>query len=96
MACFLCVQFTVSGGDGVITILQRSLSSLTYSSLCLPEDIAARGVEDVSSYHYRDDGLRLWGLINRYESWPVHARPQYGDGITSAAAGEERAGVCVG
>lgn len=59
-------QFAVSGGEGVIAILRRSLSSLTYSSLCLPEDIAARGMEDVSDYHYRDDGLKLWDVIDRY------------------------------
>lgn len=46
-------------------LLKRSLSSVTYSSLCLPEDIAQRGMEDVPNFHYRDDGLKLWDIINR-------------------------------
>ncbi|XP_069035575.1 polyunsaturated fatty acid lipoxygenase ALOX8-like [Lepisosteus oculatus] len=55
-----------SGGKGKSEVLQRGFSSLTYSSLCLPEDIAARGVEGIPNYHYRDDGLKLWAAINRF------------------------------
>ena len=42
------------------------MSSMTYNSLCIPDDIAERGLEDVPNFHYRDDGLRLWDIINRY------------------------------
>uniref|UniRef100_A0A3Q1IYD3 Arachidonate 15-lipoxygenase B-like n=1 Tax=Anabas testudineus TaxID=64144 RepID=A0A3Q1IYD3_ANATE len=59
-------KFTASGGEGMITILRRSLSSLTYSSLCIPEDIADRGLKTVPNFYYRDDGLRLWKIINRF------------------------------
>uniref|UniRef100_A0A3Q2ZE72 Hydroperoxide isomerase ALOXE3-like n=1 Tax=Kryptolebias marmoratus TaxID=37003 RepID=A0A3Q2ZE72_KRYMA len=59
-------QFTASGGEGMITILRSSLSSLTYSSLCMPEDIAERGLEDVPNFYYRDDGLKLWDIIHRF------------------------------
>uniref|UniRef100_A0AAZ1WVB9 Arachidonate 15-lipoxygenase type B n=1 Tax=Oreochromis aureus TaxID=47969 RepID=A0AAZ1WVB9_OREAU len=52
-------QFTASGGEGVFTILKKSLSSLTYSSLCIPDDIAERGLKDVPNFHYRDDGLKF-------------------------------------
>ena len=38
---------------------------MTYSSLCIPDDIAERGLEDVPNFYYRDDGLRLWDIINR-------------------------------
>ncbi|XP_067107200.1 polyunsaturated fatty acid lipoxygenase ALOX15B-like [Osmerus mordax] len=68
-------QFAASGGEGMFTILQRAVSSLTYSSLCLPEDIAARGLESIPNFYYRDDGLRLgydpqvcmllWDMIHR-------------------------------
>ncbi|XP_046901366.1 polyunsaturated fatty acid lipoxygenase ALOX15B-like [Hypomesus transpacificus] len=58
-------QFAASGGEGMFTILRRALSSLTYSSLCLPEDIAARGLESIPNFYYRDDGLRLWDMIHR-------------------------------
>ncbi|KAJ8405160.1 hypothetical protein AAFF_G00321510 [Aldrovandia affinis] len=59
-------QFAATGGEGVNVILRRAFSSLTYSSLCLPEDITARGLESVPKFYYRDDGLRLWDIINRF------------------------------
>ncbi|KAK7912868.1 hypothetical protein WMY93_013079 [Mugilogobius chulae] len=52
--------------EGVVTIMQRSLSSVTYSSLCIHDDIKERGMESVPNYYYRDDGLRLWDIIHRY------------------------------
>lgn len=51
----------------MLTILKRSLASITYSSLCMPEDIAERGLKDIPNFYYRDDGLRLWDIINRYD-----------------------------
>ncbi|KAE8300251.1 Arachidonate 15-lipoxygenase B [Larimichthys crocea] len=59
-------EFSASGGEGMITILKRSLSTMTYSSLCIPDDIAERGVEAVPNFYYRDDGLRLWDIIHRF------------------------------
>ncbi|XP_033986242.1 arachidonate 8S-lipoxygenase-like isoform X1 [Trematomus bernacchii] len=59
-------QFVSSGGEALKTILKRSLSSLTYSSLCIPEDITERGLEAVPNFYYRDDGLKLWGIIQRF------------------------------
>uniref|UniRef100_A0A8C6SFC7 Lipoxygenase domain-containing protein n=1 Tax=Neogobius melanostomus TaxID=47308 RepID=A0A8C6SFC7_9GOBI len=52
--------------NGMITIMQRALSSLTYRSLCLPEDIKDREMESVPKYYYRDDGLQLWDIIHRF------------------------------
>lgn len=49
----------------MFTFLKKSLSSVTYSSLCLPDNIAERGLESVPNFYYRDDGLRLWNIINR-------------------------------
>ncbi|XP_074549342.1 polyunsaturated fatty acid lipoxygenase ALOX15B-like [Halichoeres trimaculatus] len=60
------MEFTASGGDGVLTILKKSLSELTYSSLCIPEDIAERGLEALPNFYYRDDGLKLWDIIHRF------------------------------
>uniref|UniRef100_A0AAX7TVW4 Uncharacterized protein n=1 Tax=Astatotilapia calliptera TaxID=8154 RepID=A0AAX7TVW4_ASTCA len=62
--------YAASGGKGVITILQKSLSSLTYSSLCIPDDIAERGLKDVPNFYYRDDGLKLWEIIFRFSNSP--------------------------
>ncbi|XP_030609359.1 arachidonate 15-lipoxygenase B-like [Archocentrus centrarchus] len=61
-------QFAACGGEGAIQILQRSLDSLTYSSLCIPEDIAERGLNDVPNFYYRDDGLKLWEIIHSFVS----------------------------
>ncbi|XP_028258113.1 arachidonate 12-lipoxygenase, 12R-type-like [Parambassis ranga] len=59
-------QFASSGGEAMVKILQRSLSSVTYSSLCIPDDIAERGLESVPNFFYRDDGLKLWEIIYRF------------------------------
>ncbi|XP_033986244.1 arachidonate 15-lipoxygenase B-like [Trematomus bernacchii] len=59
-------KFVSSGGEALKTILKRSLSSLTYSSLCIPEDITERGLEAVPNFYYRDDGLKLWDIIQRF------------------------------
>ncbi|XP_075947439.1 polyunsaturated fatty acid lipoxygenase ALOX15B-like isoform X2 [Anarhichas minor] len=59
-------MFAASGGEGMRTLLKRSLSSVTYRSLCIPDDIAERGLEHVPNFYYRDDGLKLWDIIHRY------------------------------
>uniref|UniRef100_A0A1A7WEZ7 Arachidonate 15-lipoxygenase, type B n=3 Tax=Iconisemion striatum TaxID=60296 RepID=A0A1A7WEZ7_9TELE len=58
--------FSASGGEGMMTILRRSLSSVTYRSLCIPEHIEDCGLEAVPNFYYRDDGLRLWDVIHRF------------------------------
>uniref|UniRef100_H2MRU5 Lipoxygenase domain-containing protein n=1 Tax=Oryzias latipes TaxID=8090 RepID=H2MRU5_ORYLA len=58
-------RYTASGGKGMLTLLDRSVSSLTYRSLCIPDDIADRGLEDVPNFYYRDDGLKLWNIMHR-------------------------------
>ncbi|MED6265258.1 hypothetical protein CHARACLAT_023515 [Characodon lateralis] len=50
----------------MIQILRRSLSSITYSSLCIPDDIAERGMKDIPNFFYRDDGLRLWDILHSF------------------------------
>jgi len=54
------------GYEGLTEIQRRSLSELTYSSLCLPENITARGLECIPNFYYRDDGLKLWKIINSF------------------------------
>ncbi|XP_034435258.1 arachidonate 12-lipoxygenase, 12R-type-like [Hippoglossus hippoglossus] len=60
--------FTLSsaGIEGMTEIMRRSLREMTYSSVCLPENIAARGMESIPNYYYRDDGLKLWSIINSF------------------------------
>ncbi|XP_075869586.1 hydroperoxide isomerase ALOXE3-like [Nelusetta ayraudi] len=54
------------GRNGAIELMRRSMPEVTYSSLCLPENITARGLDSVPNFYYRDDGLELWGIINRF------------------------------
>ncbi|CAL1596190.1 unnamed protein product [Knipowitschia caucasica] len=58
--------YASSGGEAVTTILQRSTSTLTYRSLCLPDDIIDRGLKAVPNFYYRDDGLNLWHIIHKF------------------------------
>lgn len=51
--------------EGFSELIQRNMQQLSYSSLCLPEDIRARGVEDIPDYYYRDDGLRVWAAVEQ-------------------------------
>ncbi|XP_049646628.1 polyunsaturated fatty acid 5-lipoxygenase isoform X1 [Suncus etruscus] len=58
-----------TGGGGHVQMVQRAMQDLTYSSLCLPEAIKARGMdstEDIPYYFYRDDGLLVWEAIRTF------------------------------
>ncbi|XP_071396432.1 hydroperoxide isomerase ALOXE3-like [Centroberyx affinis] len=54
------------GKEGLTELMGKALSEMTYSSLCLPEDIATRGLESIPNFYYRDDGVKLWGIINSF------------------------------
>ncbi|XP_037606919.1 hydroperoxide isomerase ALOXE3-like [Sebastes umbrosus] len=54
------------GNDGLTELMRRAHSETTYSSLCLPENITARGLESIPNFYYRDDGLKLWNIINSF------------------------------
>ncbi|XP_035992942.1 polyunsaturated fatty acid lipoxygenase ALOX15B [Fundulus heteroclitus] len=59
-------QFTASGEKGTLQILKRSLSSVTYKSLCIHDDIKERGMENIPHFYYRDDGCRLWDILHSF------------------------------
>ncbi|XP_067302269.1 hydroperoxide isomerase ALOXE3-like [Pseudorasbora parva] len=54
------------GGESLDNLLKRATASLTYSSLCLPDNISERGLEKVPNYSYREDGMKMWNIINKF------------------------------
>uniref|UniRef100_A0A8C3E8E5 Uncharacterized protein n=1 Tax=Corvus moneduloides TaxID=1196302 RepID=A0A8C3E8E5_CORMO len=52
--------------EGLLLVVQRGLEQVTYTSLCLPDDIRHRGMSHVPNYHYRDDAMRLWEAIESF------------------------------
>ncbi|XP_068198242.1 hydroperoxide isomerase ALOXE3-like [Antennarius striatus] len=54
------------GYDGILELMRRYFAEMTYSTLCLPESITSRGLESIPNFYYRDDGLKLWNIINSF------------------------------
>ncbi|KAM3932813.1 LOW QUALITY PROTEIN: arachidonate 12-lipoxygenase, 12R-type-like [Leptodactylus fuscus] len=44
------------GKGGITALLMKAMAEVTYSGLCLPDDITARGLDSIPNYFYRDDG----------------------------------------
>nr|XP_021498192.1 arachidonate 15-lipoxygenase B isoform X3 [Meriones unguiculatus] len=60
--CHPLFKSTGLGIGGFSELIRRNMGQLSYSALCLPDDIRARGVEDIPGYYYRDDGLQIWSV----------------------------------
>ncbi|XP_074167989.1 polyunsaturated fatty acid lipoxygenase ALOX15B isoform X1 [Sminthopsis crassicaudata] len=59
---------TALGHLGCLELVARGMKILTYRSLCLPHNLADRGVQGLANYHYRDDGLQIWDAVERFVS----------------------------
>ncbi|XP_006116243.2 hydroperoxide isomerase ALOXE3 [Pelodiscus sinensis] len=57
-----------SGLVGITELMAKGMSGMTYTSLCFPDDIQERGVDDIPNYYYRDDGLKIWSAIESFVS----------------------------
>ncbi|XP_056097891.1 polyunsaturated fatty acid 5-lipoxygenase-like [Rhinichthys klamathensis goyatoka] len=61
-------QLASAGGTGIVEVIQKAMKTLTYKSLCFPESITSRGVEDLPNYYYRDDGMMVWEAVKSFVS----------------------------
>ncbi|XP_037396904.1 polyunsaturated fatty acid lipoxygenase ALOX15B-like isoform X1 [Pygocentrus nattereri] len=59
-------QYTAASQEGMELLLRKDLASLQYSTLCLPDDIEARGLKDIPNFYYRDDGQAVWDILTKY------------------------------
>ncbi|XP_027281991.1 polyunsaturated fatty acid lipoxygenase ALOX15B isoform X3 [Cricetulus griseus] len=66
--CHPLFKSTGLGIGGFSELIKRNMEQLSYSVLCLPEDIRARDVADIPGYYYRDDGMQIWGAIKSFVS----------------------------
>uniref|UniRef100_A0A3B3T9G5 Lipoxygenase domain-containing protein n=1 Tax=Paramormyrops kingsleyae TaxID=1676925 RepID=A0A3B3T9G5_9TELE len=59
------MKYTALGKDVQYELLQRAFSQVTYKSLCLPDNLESRGVQNLMHYYYGEDALAIWGAISK-------------------------------
>ncbi|XP_042370296.1 polyunsaturated fatty acid 5-lipoxygenase-like [Plectropomus leopardus] len=66
--CGIFDKANATGGGGHVQLVQKAVKNLTFRSLCFPDIIKSRGVdntEELPTYFYRDDGYRVWEATKR-------------------------------
>uniref|UniRef100_A0A8C5N037 Uncharacterized protein n=1 Tax=Leptobrachium leishanense TaxID=445787 RepID=A0A8C5N037_9ANUR len=58
----------VTGNGGVPILVRKALERLTYTSLCLPDDLKDRGMESIPKHYYREDGMKIWSAMEKFVS----------------------------
>ncbi|XP_056408595.1 hydroperoxide isomerase ALOXE3-like [Hyla sarda] len=61
-------QILAIGNGGVPVLMKKAMEMVTYSDLCLPDDITSRGMDTIPNYYYRDDGLSVWAAVEGFVS----------------------------
>ncbi|XP_077437580.1 polyunsaturated fatty acid 5-lipoxygenase-like [Vanacampus margaritifer] len=60
-----------TGGGGHVELIQKTMQTLTFRSLCFPDMIKARGMDskqELPNYFYRDDGYKVWTATKSFVS----------------------------
>ncbi|XP_003964081.1 arachidonate 5-lipoxygenase [Takifugu rubripes] len=73
--CGIFDKANATGGGGHIQLIQKAVKTLKFRSLCFPDSIEARGVhrkQDLPTYFYRDDGLKVWEVTQSFVSDVLH------------------------
>ncbi|CAG03588.1 unnamed protein product [Tetraodon nigroviridis] len=60
------------GYDGIVELMRRHIANFHYSSFIPAEDFSARGLDTIPNNFYRDDGLKLWNIINSFVTTMVN------------------------
>uniref|UniRef100_A0A673ABJ5 Si:dkey-17e16.9 n=1 Tax=Sphaeramia orbicularis TaxID=375764 RepID=A0A673ABJ5_9TELE len=61
------IYTNVKGRNSLFSPTGPLMASLhAYSNLIVPENITERGLDSIPNFYYRDDGLKLWDIINRF------------------------------
>uniref|UniRef100_A0A8C6T4N3 Lipoxygenase domain-containing protein n=1 Tax=Neogobius melanostomus TaxID=47308 RepID=A0A8C6T4N3_9GOBI len=55
-----------ASAEGITKLMRRSHSAVTYESLCIKDNIKERGLESVPNFYYRDNGFKLWDIIEKF------------------------------
>ncbi|KAL5251108.1 hypothetical protein ACHWQZ_G016727 [Mnemiopsis leidyi] len=56
----------LSAGDNLGAVFDNYFKTFNYRDLIFPEEMKKRGVEDLPGYHYREDSLAHWNLLEKY------------------------------
>ncbi|XP_078527060.1 hydroperoxide isomerase ALOXE3-like isoform X3 [Lissotriton helveticus] len=59
---------TAIGVAGLAELISRDMQAVTYTSICIPDNLKSREVECLPNFYYRDDGLKIWSAIESYVS----------------------------